>query len=70
MPKSKFGSLESHKLTRENQISDMMLRGNKFVKRHDLTPSIRLYMTLLIYSDFEKLNTRYCCLFDIRHTMV
>ena len=32
------------KLTKENQISDMMLRGNKFVRRHDLTPSIRLYI--------------------------
>lgn len=47
MPESKFGSLESHKLTRENQTSDMMLRGNKFVRRHDLTPSIRLYIAFM-----------------------
>jgi len=47
MPESKFGSLEAHKLTGENQISNMMPRGNKFVRRHDLTPSIRLYIAFM-----------------------
>ena len=28
----------------ENQISNVILRGNKFVRRHDLSPSIRLYI--------------------------
>lgn len=44
MPEPKSSSPRSHKLTKENQISGMMLRGNKFLRRHDLTPSIRLYI--------------------------
>ena len=45
MSESKFGSLEAHKLTKDNnKISDMIPHGNKFVRRHDLTPSIRLYI--------------------------
>ena len=48
MPESKFGLLEAHKLTKENnKISDMIPRGNKFVRRHDLTPSIRLYIAFM-----------------------
>ncbi|MFV9645433.1 MAG: hypothetical protein ACNYWU_06380 [Desulfobacterales bacterium] len=47
MRKPKSSSPQSHKLTRENQISNMMLRGNKFVRRHDLTPSIRLYIAFM-----------------------
>ncbi len=46
MPESKFGSLESHKLTRENQTSDMMLRGNKFVRRHFLSLFLNFYARL------------------------
>lgn len=38
MSESKFGSLEAHKLTKDNnKISDMIPHGNKFVRRHDLT---------------------------------
>jgi len=45
MPEAKSSQKGSHKLTKnKNQISDMMLRGNKFIRRHDLTPSIRLYI--------------------------
>jgi hypothetical protein len=44
MREPKSSSPRAHTLTEENQISDMMLRGNKFVRRHDLTPSIRLYI--------------------------
>ena len=48
MPKSKVGSLKSHKLTEnKTQISNMIPRGNKFVRRHDLTPSIRLYIAFM-----------------------
>jgi len=48
MPESKFGSLEAHKLTKEkNQISNMIPRGNKFVRRQDLTASIRLYIAFM-----------------------
>jgi len=36
MPEAKSSQKGSHKLTKkENQISDMMLRGNKFLRRHD-----------------------------------
>ena len=34
---TKYGTLVSHKLRKENQISDRILHGNKFVKYHDLT---------------------------------
>ncbi len=44
MRNPEFSSPLSHKVTNENQISNMMLRGNKFVRRHDLSPSIRLYI--------------------------
>ena len=44
MRKPKSSSPRAHKLTEENQISNMIPRGNKFVRRHDLTPSIRLYI--------------------------
>jgi hypothetical protein len=44
MRKPEFSSPFSHKVTNENQRSNMMLRGNKFVRRHDLSPSIRLYI--------------------------
>ena len=48
MPESKFSSLKSHKLTEgKNQISNVIPRGNKFVRRHDLTPSIRLYIAFM-----------------------
>jgi len=48
MPESKFSSLKSHKLTKEkNQISNMIPSGNKFVRRHDLTASIRLYIAFM-----------------------
>lgn len=48
MPESNFGSLESHKLIKKKtQISNMIIRGNKFVRRHDLTPSIRLYIAFM-----------------------
>lgn len=48
MPESKFGSLESHKLIKKkNQISNMIVQGNKFVRRHDLTASIRLYIAFM-----------------------
>ena len=44
MRKPESSSPFSHKVTNENQRSNMMLRGNKFVRRHDLSPSIRLYI--------------------------
>ena len=37
MPGSKFGSLESHDLKKPNMIP----RGNKFVRRHDLTVLVK-----------------------------
>ena len=40
MPGSKFGSLKSHNLKKQNMIP----RGNKFVRRHDLTALLRLYI--------------------------
>lgn len=43
MPGSKFGSLESHDLKKPNMIP----RGNKFVRRHDLTASLRLYIAFM-----------------------
>ena len=48
MAESKAGSLKSYKLTEnKTQISNMIPRGNKFVRRHDLTPSIRLYIAFM-----------------------
>lgn len=47
MREPKSSSPRAHKLTEKNQTSDMMLRGNKFVRRHDLTPSIRLYIAFM-----------------------
>jgi len=48
MAESKAGSLKSHKLTEnKTQISNMIPRGNKFLRRHDLTPSIRLYIAFM-----------------------
>ena len=40
--------IRSHKLIEnQTQTSNMLLRGNKFVRRHDLTPSIRLYIAFM-----------------------
>jgi len=42
-------SLKAHKLIKnQTQRSNMLLRGNKFVRRHDLTPSIRLYIAFMV----------------------
>jgi len=46
MPGSKFGSLKSHNL-KKNQKPNMIPRGNKFVRRHDLTASLRLYIAFM-----------------------
>lgn len=48
MPESKFVSLRSHQLKKtKTQKSYMIPPGNKFVRRHDLTPSIRLYIAFM-----------------------
>jgi len=40
--------LKSHKVTEnKTQRSNIIPRGNKFVRRHDLTPSIRLYIAFM-----------------------
>lgn len=43
MPGSKFSSLKSHNLKKPNMIP----HGNKFVRRHDLTASLRLYIAFM-----------------------
>lgn len=48
MSKSKTVSLKSHKITKnKTKRSNMIPFGNKFVRRHDLTPSIRLYIAFM-----------------------
>ena len=46
MPESKFGSLESYNLEKTKK-TNIVLRGNKFVRRHDLTASLRLYIAFM-----------------------
>ena len=47
----KAGFLQSHKSTENKpEISSMIPRGNKFVRRHDLTSSIRLYIAFMAVS--------------------
>jgi len=48
MSEPKSVLLKSHKVT-ENKIqrANMIPRGNKFMRRHDLTPSIRLYVAFM-----------------------
>ena len=48
MSETKAVSLKSHGVTEnKTQRSNMIPRGNKFVRRHDLTPSIRLYIAYM-----------------------
>ena len=51
MSELKAGLLQPHKST-ENELetSTMIPRGNKFLRRHDLTPSIRLYIAFMAIS--------------------
>ena len=51
MSELKAGLLQPHKST-ENELetSTMLPRGNKFLRRHDLTPSIRLYIAFMAIS--------------------
>ena len=51
MSEFKAELLQSDKLI-ENEpvISNMIPRGNKFLRRHDLTPSIRLYIAFMAIS--------------------
>ena len=49
MSEYKADSVRSHKFT-ENKRSNMIPCGNKFVRRHDLTPSIRLYVAFMAIS--------------------
>ena len=46
MPGSKFSSLKSHNF-KKNQKPNMIPHGNKFVRRHDLTASLRLYIAFM-----------------------
>ncbi|MCP4263520.1 MAG: hypothetical protein GY774_39340, partial [Planctomycetes bacterium] len=47
MPKFELGSSKPHKLIKMNAQTPKTVRGNKFVRRHDLTPSIRLYIAFM-----------------------
>ena len=51
MSELKAELLQSHK-SKENEpeTSKMIPRGNKFLRRHDLTPSIRLYISFMAIS--------------------
>jgi hypothetical protein len=51
MSEFKAGLLQSHKSTENKpETSNMIPRGNKFVRRHDLTSSIRLYIAFMAVS--------------------
>ena len=51
MSELKAGLLQSHK-SKENEpeTSSMIPRSNKFLRRHDLTPSIRLHIAFMATS--------------------
>ena len=49
MTETKSNALESHELAnKKTQNSGMILPGNKFIRRYDLTPSIRLYIAFTV----------------------